>query len=102
MGEDECSVNRGIIRGCGASLLSKLYLTFLTEGAVMTQAGSSSQYFTTLTKKADPAVALTLEYLVEVAVLDGRKNQFGFTSNRSVNILNVVIRSARSRRHCKE
>ncbi len=52
-GEDECSVNGGD----GERLLSKLsptiFLKTLTEGAVMTEAGNLSQYFTTLTENAD-------------------------------------------------
>ncbi len=47
---DECSVNgRDWER-----LLSKLFLKTLTEGAVMTEAGSLFQYFTTLTENAGP------------------------------------------------
>ncbi len=76
----------------------------LTEGAVTTEAGSLSQYFTTLTKKADP---LLWQWVVPCrgAVYgrvewEGEKNKFGSISKRPVNNLNAVIRSARIRGHC--
>ncbi len=45
---DECSVNGGD----GERLLSNLFVTALTEGAVTMEVGSLFQYFRTLTESA--------------------------------------------------
>ncbi len=80
---------------------SNLFLKKLAEGAVTTEAGSLFQYFTTLTKNADP---LLRRWLAPWSALygcplrplraGGRKNKFGSIFKRPVNILKTVIRSA--------
>ncbi len=65
---NECSADKGIIRGEGETICPNfnIFLKILTEGAVAPEAGSLMQYFTTLTEKANnplPGMVLTLEHL---------------------------------------
>ncbi len=90
---DEISVN-------GERFLSNLFLKVFTEGAV-TEVGSLFQYFTTLTKKADPRLRRWPVGVLSKAATSGRKkSKFRSPSKRPINILNAVIRSTRNRRRC--
>ncbi len=74
---------------------SNRFLKTLIEEAVTTEAGSLFQYFTALTKNADP---LHRRWLEPWSTLNGcplrprraggRKNKFGSISKRPLNILN--------------
>ncbi len=74
-----------------AHTFSNLSLKILTEGAVATEAGCLFQYFATLTEKLGP---LLWWWLVHWSTLVApkaakRKNKFGSTAKRSVNIWNA-------------
>ncbi len=85
-----------------------LFLKILTKGGVSMEAGSLFQYLTTLTKAHPFLVRQLLSWrtLCVCTLREGRvggnARNFGSTSSRPVNTLNVVTRWDQTRRSCRE
>ncbi len=85
--------------------LPNLFLKILAGGAVTTEAGSLLHYFTTLNEKAILSFGDGSYFgAPSKATSSGRERKDKFVSKPKgpVNILNAVIRSARSRHRCKK